>query len=203
MKRFSIVAMVAAVAMLFGSLSASAQFHLGLKAGINTSELHFNEKTFDGSNRTGYNIGAMLEFSVPLTGLGVDASLMYVRRNAEFMSSTGSALKNNRDYIDIPINLKWKLGLPVIGRVVTPYLATGPSFAFLTSRRAFEDAYQNKKFDTSWNFGFGVELCHKVQVGASYGLGLTKALKSVGATGTSNIEGKNRYWTITATYFLF
>jgi hypothetical protein len=40
-----------------------------------------------------------------------------------------------------------------------------------------------------------------VQVAASYGLGLTNTLEYVGV-GNNNetIEGKNRYWTVTAAY---
>ena len=53
----------------------------------------------------------------------------------------------------------------------------------------------------AWNFGFGVELFSKVQVAASYGLGLTKSLEAVGVMDNGvDIDGKNRYWTVTAAY---
>lgn len=92
------------------------------------------------------------------------------------------------------------MSIPLINKIVRPFLTTGPSFSFLTSRKSVSEAWNNRKFDTAWNFGFGLELLQKVQVSASYGLGLTKALKTVGATSTANIEGKNRYWTVTAAY---
>ena len=41
----------------------------------------------------------------------------------------------------------------------------------------------------------------KIQVGASYGFGLTKAVEMVtDDVNAAGIEGKNRYWTITAAY---
>ena len=204
MKKFSIVASLAAIMIICTALPAAAQFRFGLRVGTNVSELHFNSKTFDSSNRMGFNAGAMVEFSAPMTGIGFDASVMYVRRNsrwaAKYDDGTTGNISDNRDYIDIPLNLKWRMSIPLINKIVRPFLTTGPSFSFLTSRKSVSEAWNNRKFDTAWNFGFGLELLQKVQVSASYGLGLTKALNTVGATSTANIEGKNRYWTVTAAY---
>ena len=204
MKKFSIVASLAAIMIICTALPAAAQFRFGLRVGTNVSELHFNSKTFDSSNRMGFNAGTMVEFSAPMTGIGFDASVMYVRRNsrwaAKYDDGTTGNISDNRDYIDIPLNLKWRMSIPLINKIVRPFLTTGPSFSFLTSRKSVSEAWNNRKFDTAWNFGFGLELLQKVQVSASYGLGLTKALKTVGATSTANIEGKNRYWTVTAAY---
>lgn len=191
--------MMAAMFMAVASFSAQAQFRFGLKVGTNVSELHFNKSTFDSHNRVGFNAGAMVEFSAPI-GVGFDASVMYVRRNSRWVDANSDVRNDNRDYIDIPINLKWRLNIPVINNIVRPFLTTGPSFSFLTSGRAIENAYRNRKFDTAWNFGFGLELFKKVQLGASYGLGMTKALKAIGVQDKAGIEGKNRYWTVTAAY---
>ncbi len=199
MKSVRLIAVVAVLAIVGALMPAQAQFRFGPKLGVTVSELHFNSSTFDSNNRAGFTAGAMMEFTVPVAGWGFDASVMYVRRNSRWMTENGVS-KDNRDYIDIPLNFKWKINIPLINSIVRPYLATGPSFSILTSRRSAEEAYRNRKFDTAWNFGFGAELFKKAQVGASYGLGLTKALKTVGATGTSNINGRNRYWTITAAY---
>lgn len=199
MRKTIITFAVAVVALLGSALPARAQFRFGLKAGVAVNSLHFNTSTFDSENRAGFTGGAMLEFTAPVSGLGVDLSLMYVRRNARWMEDNEIA-SDNRDYIDIPLNLKWRMNIPLINNIVRPFLSTGPSFSFLTSGRSVGSVYRNRKFDTAWNFGFGVELLRHVQVGASYGVGLTKALKTVGATSTANIKGRNRYWTITAAY---
>lgn len=199
MRKTIITFAVAVMALLGSALPAQAQFRFGLKAGVAVNSLHFNTSTFDSENRAGFTGGAMLEFTAPVSGLGVDLSLMYVRRNARWMEDNEIA-SDNRDYIDIPLNLKWRMNIPLINNIVRPFLSTGPSFSFLTSGRSVGSVYRNRKFDTAWNFGFGVELLRHVQVGASYGVGLTKALKTVGATSTANIKGRNRYWTITAAY---
>ena len=106
----------------------------------------------------------------------------------------------NTDYIEVPVNFKYKLGLPGIGKIITPYVFTGPSFAFLTSKEAIKDAYNNKKVDIAWNFGLGVQLFSHLQIGASYGLGITKAVEAVTPVQGVNINGRNDYWTITAAW---
>ena len=123
----------------------------------------------------------MCEFTAPLIGVGFDLSAMYVRRNTRFLSEMDNEnLSVNRDYIEIPLNLKYKLSIPAIERIIRPFVTTGPSVAFLTSRKAVNSFLKNKSCDVAWNFGFGVELFSKVQVAASYGLGLTKSLEAVG-----------------------
>ncbi len=198
MKKITIVFTLLVLSMA-SAVSASAQLRFGLKAGAAINSLHFNESTFSADNRAGFTGGAMLEFTAPVVGIGMDLSLMYVRRNAEFMQQN-EIHRDNRDYIDIPLNLKWKMNIPMVNKIVRPMLFTGPTFSFLTSRRSAEEAWRNRQFDTAWNFGFGAELFSHIQVAASYSVGLTKTLKGIGVTGTSNIEGHNRYWTVTAAY---
>lgn len=199
MRRLNLLWIVGIVAILGSVMPAQAQLRFGLKAGVAVNSLHFNTSTFDSDNRAGFTGGAMLEFTAPVIGLGMDVSVMYVRRNTAWLEENGIA-RDNRDYIDVPLNLKWKINVPLINKIVRPFVTTGPSFSFLTSKKVINEVYKNRSFDTAWNFGFGVELFTKVQVGANYGLGLTKALKVTGLTGTSNIDGRNRYWTITAAY---
>lgn len=47
------------------------------KGGLNVSKLHLSEETFKSDNRTGFFIGPTAEFTLPLLGLGIDASAMY------------------------------------------------------------------------------------------------------------------------------
>lgn len=199
MKKNLFAFLVAAVAIFASALPAEAQFKFGLKAGVAVNGIHFDEDMFKSDNCAGFTGGAMIEFTVPVLGLGLDASVMYVRRNSEWLENN-QITTDNRSYIDIPVNLKWKINIPLINAIARPYLTTGPSFSFLTSKKAVEDAYKNSSFDTAWNFGLGVELFKKVQVGANYGIGLTKALKAIDVTGTGAVEGRNKYWTITAAY---
>lgn len=199
MKKFtlSIITMIIA---LTAAVPASAQLKFGIKAGINVNSLKFDETFFDSDNRAGFNGGAMLEFTVPAIGIGLDASAMYVHRTTKYTTKEVKS-EIGGDYIEIPVNLKWKVSIPAVNRIIRPYLTTGPSVAFLVSDKKINTLFKNNSYDVAWNFGFGVELFQHVQVGASYGLGLTNVVKMVDADGNYNsIDGKNKYWTVTAAY---
>lgn len=207
MKSLKRIFIAMALIMAFG-VSANAQIKFGAKAGIVVNDLKFDKDIVSTDNRVGFTGGLMMEVNIPIVGLGVDASVMYVRRSSEISYMVANANgdetlnsdKINNDYIEVPINLKYKFSLPIAGNFVAPYLFTGPSFAFLTSKEAIGDAVKNKKFDLSWNFGAGVQILNKVQIGASYGLGLTKAAEAVSDAKGAGVDVKNRCWTITAAY---
>lgn len=199
MKAFKII-FAALILAIAGSMHANAQFKVGPRLGLNVNSLHFDESIFDSDNRAGFTGGLMAEFTVPLIGVGADVSVMYVRRDAKWISEQNDVEKINRDYISIPVNLKYKVNIPAVNQIVRPFLTTGPEFSFLTSRRAINEAWRNKKSDMSWNFGIGLELASHLQVAASYGLGLNKALDFVGRETGETINGKNRYWTVTAAW---
>lgn len=206
-KRTFTLAILAIVAVC-SAMPAAAQFKFGLKAGVAISNIKFSNgnelwnSITDENNRAGFVGGAMVEFTVPVVGVGLDASALYVHRNVG--TEKTDALK--RDYIDIPVNLKYKLNIPAIGAFVKPFVTTGPSFAFLVSKKDEVEingtpVVKNKSVDIAWNFGFGVELLSHVQIAASYGLGLTNTLENLHVVNNKeSIEGKNRYWTVTAAY---
>lgn len=195
----SILAVIAII--LMAAAPATAQFKIGPRLGMNVNSLHFNKDIFKDDNRAGFTGGVMAEFTVPVIGIGLDASVMYVRRDARWIDENSSeTVKLNRDYIAIPINLKYKFNIPAVNHIIRPFLTTGPEFAFLTSRRAINDALRNKKSDISWNFGIGIELIKHLQIAASYGIGINKAVETVSSVNTTSINGKNRYWTVTAAW---
>ncbi len=206
MKAIKTLILVAVMAV-FGSVSAQAggMFKFGPRVGLTVNEMHFDKSAFDAKNRTGWTAGLMTEFRVPVIGIGFDLSAMYVRRNSSFMAQN-NLTKNDRDYIEIPLNLRYNLSLPAINNIVTPYLAVGPSVSFLTSKKAIDEAYKNKEVDWALNFGIGVQLVKHLDVSARYGLGLTNTMKTINKlggdlpVGATAIKGKNRYWTISAAW---
>lgn len=196
------------------AVPANSQLRFGLKAGVSLNSFKFSntgelKEAFNAENRAGFTGGAMLEIGIPVTGLCLDASVMYVRRTSGFsvaeMDNSGqikSEKNEARDYIDIPINLKFKINIPVIGSILKPYLATGPNIAFLVGKNEIAEAFKTKTFDFAWNFGLGVELFRHLQVQATYGLGITNVIEKIPAIeGHSKpIETKNNCWTVTAAY---
>ena len=202
MKNLKRVLLVAIAIVAMSATASAGGFRWGIKAGVALNSIHFDEKIVNDiqetDNQAGFTGGLMCEFTIPVINLGLDASVMYMHRGTK-VGDDGT--KVNRDYIEIPVNLKYKISLPVVNKVVTPYVFTGPSFAFMTGKTAINDFLEHKRCDIAWNFGLGFELFNHLQVGASYGLGITKALQYTGAeVNAAGIEGKNNYWTVTAAY---
>lgn len=187
---------LALLLMVLAAVPAFAQFKIGPRIGVNVNSLHFNTETFNEENRMGFTGGLQAELMVPVLGFGFDASVMYVKRSSRWGDHHQESV--NSDYIEIPVNLKYKFGLPLVGSFVKPYLFTGPSFAFLTSKKVVSDVIHNRKNSTAWNFGFGLEFVKHLQIGASYSVGMSKSVTVDDKN--SSIYGRNRYWTVTAAW---
>lgn len=199
-KTLTLVAVMLVAIITAGN--ASAQFRFGVRAGVAINSLSLNKEALndvvDSENRAGFTGGITADFALPLTGLMVDGSLLYTHLNDKLSVGEGTASKTyKRDYIDIPVNLKYRISLL---SVVKPYLFTGPDFAILLSND--DDVISKSKTYVSWNIGAGVELLNHLLVSASYNIGLSDSVEGALKlnTNNSNITGKNKTWTITAAY---
>ncbi|MDE5786382.1 MAG: PorT family protein, partial [Duncaniella sp.] len=136
----SIKSFLLVLVLLLGTASAAnAQFRFGVKAGVAINSIKFNDakSSFNSDNQAGFLGGLTAQFTVPVIGVGADLSALYVRRSAKFMYEN-EIEKSNRDYIEIPLNLRWNIGLPGVGKFVAPFITTGPSVAFLCSKSAYK-----------------------------------------------------------------
>ena len=201
MKTFHKALLVALVA-IFSFGYASADFRFGIKAGMNFSKLDMKIKDMegaqnflkDGSNRTGWMAGVMAEFTVPIVNIGADASLLYARQNVDDNSAY-----ENKDFLDIPINQKWKIGLPVVGNIISPIIYTGPDFLFALNKHTL-DNFKSKTCEVGWNVGIGVELVKHLQIEGGYCFGLNNVAKMTGMVDAVDLKVKKNYWTLTAAY---
>ena len=179
--------------MALAAMPMNAKVKFGVKGGLNISSVHFNSDIIDSDNITGFQIGPMIETTLPLVGVGVDAAILYSQKGWKLKDSDEN-LKSN--YLDVPVNLKWKFGLPA----VKGYLAAGPYIGFLLGGDDFLDGLlgqvKEKTFSAGLNFGAGVELVSHLQVGINYGLGLTDNY----SISKYDVGSKNRGWSITAAY---
>ena len=200
----SAIMLCAALVAGVQSASAGSPLRFGVKAGVNVNEMKFNESAFDASNRSGFTGGVTLQFVAPILNIGVDAAVMYThRQNRIYFTEDGETegITSNSDYIEIPVNFRWNISVPLISKVVTPYLFTGPDFSFLMSNKNVKNAWNNRTFDLGWNFGLGLRFVDHLEIGASYGLGITNSASADNALYGKNLaDGKNRFWTITAAW---
>lgn len=183
--------------LLGGMLPLQAQTKFGLKGGLNVTSVHLNSDILKADNVTGFQIGPMMETMIPVLGLGFDAAILYAQKGMDLKSGTGVTDQVKTSYLNVPVNLKWKFGLPL----AKLYVAAGPYFDFRIGGDKFwevpgsvVDQVKAKTFSTGLNLGAGAELFSHLQVGFNYGWGLTDNYHAE----RSDISAKNRGWSITA-----
>ena len=189
-----ILSVLIIVACLFMAMPAQAQFQFGLKGGLNISKLTFSEDIVKGDNRTGFFIGPMAEFTIPIVGLGVDVAALYNQSGAKAQSGNEEVSQTFKS-IEVPVNLKWTLGL---GSTLGAYIAAGPQFGFNVGSGHFTESFDMKSCNTSFNVGAGVKLLGHLQAGVNYNFGLSKMARSVDDQMT--IEMKRNTWQISLAY---
>jgi hypothetical protein len=195
MKNLKFIVIVAA---LFVASTMQAQFRFGVKGGYNVAKVKFNKEVFKSDNINGFHIGPTIEAMMGPGGIGLDAAVLYSQRG--FDSDHGTV---RNSYLDIPVNLKFKLGLPL----VNPYLTAGP---YMSLRVAGDkrwsvsdqvDQIKARSFGAGLNFGAGAEIFKLLQVGVTYSLGLTDDFKTFDAGDPNSYIGKAHTWLISATVF--
>ena len=189
---------LALLSVLLIATCASAQLRFGVKAGLAVNDLRMNRSTFDSNNRAGFTGGLALDLRLPISGFALDASLLYTHRSADLSTETQ---RFRRDYLEIPVNLRYHIRIVPISSLLTPFVFTGPSFSFLFHEDGPTN-YDNSTMVMSWNVGAGIELLRHLQVAASYGFGISKTIKRIESDYSGeDVNGKDSYWTLTATYF--
>ena len=165
------------------AIPAQAQLQWGVKGGLNLSKLDSNFRDVK-DNTTGFFIGPMAEATIPLIGLGIDASLLYSQRGEGDYKQQG---------LDIPINLKYTLGL---GSMFGVFIAAGPDFYFNFKDIDMENLEAKKKL-VSLNVGAGVKLVRHLQIGVNYNIPLGDSFKLRNA---NDVDSKYRTWQISLAY---
>ena len=182
MKKIFSVLMVA-VALLMAAPAQAQLIKFGVKGGLNMSKLDANGIKSD--NTTGFFIGPMAEFTLPIIGLGVDGALMYSQRGKGEYKEQG---------VEIPVNLKYTIGL---GSVAGIYIAAGPDFFF-----NFKDIdvanLEAKKTQVALNLGAGLKLLKKLQVGVTYQIPMGDSFEWKDAA--EAFSAKTKTWQVSAAY---
>jgi hypothetical protein len=201
-KFFTLVVLLATM-----TVAAQAQVKFGVKGGLNLTNMKFDNSIIDKSNQTGFFIGPTLNFTLPVIGLGIDASALYDQRSAKI---EGSDDKLKQQSIQIPINLRYGFGL---GNTASFYIFAGPQFGFNIGDKttnllnnALE--WRLKDSNLSANFGVGLMLLNHLQVSANYNVALgttgeTNVISSTWSTASNIVTGKTKAnaWQLSVAYF--
>jgi len=179
------------------AMPAQAQIHFGVKGGLNLSKASFSNvsENFKKDNFTGFFIGPMAEFNIPIIGLGVDASLLFAQRGVKVTPDGADEYTVKQNGLDIPVNLKYNIGL---GSLLGLYIAAGPDFYFdFAGNKTIEGMKTDKKkAEVGINVGAGVKLLNHLQVGANYNIPLGDTAKFENEVGSY----KTKTWQVSVAY---
>ena len=191
MKKIISVFMVAVCLMM--AAPVQAQLHFGVKGGLNLSKASFSKDALKGDNQTGWFIGPMAEFTLPIIGVGDDIAALYSQTD---LAAKGYDTDAKLKTFEIPVNLKWSFGL---GSMFGAYIAAGPQFGFnIGNKKGFMD-YELKKNNTTFNVGAGVKLIRHIQIGVNYNFALSHTA-TIETTNEEVIKIKNNTWQVSLAY---
>ncbi len=179
------------------ALPVHSQIQFGLKGGLDVSKVSFSSELWDGDNKTGFFIGPMAEFTLPVVGIGIDVAALYSQAGLKIESTgtgeDGGSVSDKWKSIEVPVNLKWTLGL---GKMLGVFLAAGPQFGFNLNNKL--DGYETKSCAVTVNVGVGVKLINHLQVGLNYNIGASKIAESLDERIVDNM--KKNSWQVSLAY---
>lgn len=201
-KVLTLIVMAVAFAM-----PSQAQIKFGLQAGLNLtniSDFSLNQAGVENAikNKAGFFVGPTVKFTLPIVGLGVDASALYDQREGK---SNGQTLKSQS--IQIPINVRYGIG---IGSLAEIFAFAGPQFGFNVGNKTkdiINDAakWTLKSSNLSANVGIGATFISHIQLKVNYNIALGKTgeveVKDAATSAWKTITGaKANAWQISAAY---
>ncbi len=156
---------------------------LGIKAGVNianelnTYRISDMKVGLKSTNLTGYQIGLVYQCMPKKSGFGFEIGALLSQKGSTFNDSTHTGYRE-LNYLEVPLNLRYRLTLGFIG----VYGFGGMYGGYELSGKTVDEVTNNIKtityssftnhVDYGYNFGAGIELFKKIQLGATLSQGL-------------------------------
>lgn len=202
MKRNIFRSLLAAVMITSIASSVNAQFRYGINAGVSIAKPDLSGTVGTGAvieSGAGFRGGLTLEYQVPTLGVAFDASIDYLRYNLRLANERGASDYTDigRNFIEVPLNIKYKFWLGNFHNLVAPMVMTGPSFMFNLDKQPENAPLTQKRFQPGWNVGLGFDIINFIQLNAGYRFAFGNAIKHSDLMGSAKL--RNKGWYVTAT----
>ena len=197
---------ILAIITLFTAVPAAAQFNWGIKAGVNLAQKPSDIEDVKG--KTGWFVGPMAKFTLPILGLGLEANLLYSQSSTEVQGET-----IERKTVDLPVYLRYEFSLPVVNKFLEPFLAVGPQWSWNVGDKTFSvnklldggnfSEYTLRSSNLSLNLGLGAIVLDHIQVHANYNLALGSTSDYREATDAAlnfATKSKTNTWQVSVAY---
>lgn len=161
---------------LFSFVTINAQLRYGFRLGGDFAASSLSDaKDYSLVNRSGFTGGMMLEYQFEKNGFAPDIAITYARHNTCLKYSGQKPMSFGRNFIDIPIRLKYKFWLKPTHYLFAPLVYTGPCFSFRLDHNNSEPL-KTKVFQPGWDVGLGFDIINFIQVTGGYRFGLNNVV---------------------------
>jgi len=142
--------------LLMQAVMATAQINVGIRGGLQLSQMRFKAEDMGDRNRGGFFIGPTLRIGTPVAGLGIDVSALYDQRDLKVEDIT-----IKQQTLSIPANIR--LGTSIFNEVgIFVFMGPQVDFNLGDSQKYWKtDKGDNRQFiipanTLSANFGLGI-----------------------------------------------
>jgi len=187
MKRF---AFILSIMLSCAIITAQGQIHVGIKGGLNISQMQLDKRLYKSSNRAGFFIGPTIEFGLPILPFSIDCSVLYDNYSVH-MYKEDHELSEALQYVDIPVNFNLSFGAE---HLLKFYLSTGPQMAINCGKiHVLEGNYSLDNTMLSWNLGAGVRILKHYHVSYTYNVGIGYTAELINRTTTTDEMSRRFY----------
>lgn len=182
---------------IVAALTATAELRYGFRFGGSIADSKLSDAPgFGIKNKSGFSGGLVLEYQNPKCGFAADIAAQYTRYSASLTANDGAKGYFGRDFIEIPIHLKYKFWLKQSKYLFAPLVYTGPSAMFRLTHGGSRPMATHT-VQPGWDVGIGFDAINFLQITAGYRFALTNAASAF----PQAPEGKFRPngWTVSAT----
>ena len=196
-------------ALLCLPLRAGTPIGFGVKGGFELTEVNFNASDLRESNRAGFYVGPTVQFNLPLVGLGIDASLLFSKRDLK-VDGEGVCQKS----LLLPANVRYGVSL---GGKANIFFSAGPQLSLNIGDDVFywKDSEQNnhqynlQNTTISFNFGLGLNFGGHLEAGVYYNVPTGKTAdftweqigSELGDLNWNRAKAKTNAWHVAVAYY--
>lgn len=169
--------------ILLPSIHSSAQLRYGLRLGGDfASQSLGNAPGLSLKNGSGFSGGLLLEYQMENNGFAPDIAVLYTRYSSKLIDEVSGPAKLGRNFIEVPLHLKYKFFLSATNNLVAPMIYTGPSLLFRLGKGNPEQL-STRAVQPGWDLGIGFDIINFIQLSAGYRFGLGNAISSSAVPG--------------------
>ncbi len=165
------------------SLPAAAELRYGFRLGGDFAKASLcNDPGMSMKNGSGFSGGLLLEYQMENNGFAPDIAVLYTRYSSRLMDEVSGPAKLGRDFIEVPLHLKYKFFISSTNNLVAPMIYTGPSM-FIRLGKGNPEQIKTKSIQPGWDLGIGVDIINFIQLSAGYRFGLGNSVSESSVPG--------------------